>query len=345
MKVLVAGELNPDLVLRDCRIFPEPGKEVWAKDLDLTLGGSSAICAAGLARLGTTVSFAAVVGCDFYGEFCIDAMRRAGVDVSRVQRRADLKTGITVSITSPQDRALVTYAGAIAALRSEDLPDAMFAGHDHFHVAAWYLQDDLRPGLKDRFAAARRAGLTTSLDPGYDPSEQWSQVLLDVLNEVDVFFPNEVEIRGITGCRDIEEGIRKLSNRRTLVVAKLGSQGCAAWHRERWIRVPAFPIQVVDTTGAGDSFTAGFLHSWVAGEPLEDCLRLASACGALSTRGLGGTAAQPDKEEARRFLDAHHVGGTGAHDTGERCAVVSQGPHVVSEYAYCLLHSDHHAKR
>jgi sugar/nucleoside kinase (ribokinase family) len=303
VNVLIAGELNPDLILRNYRIFPEIGKEVQVEDLDLALGSSSAICAAGLARLGDTVSFAATVGTDLYGDFCSGELQRAGVDISLVQRRSDLKTGITVSITSARDRALVTYLGAIAALRAEDLPDAVFAGHRHFHVSSWFLQDGLRPGLKGRFAAARRAGLTTSLDCGYDPSEQWSPELLDTLTEVDVFFPNELEIKCITGCQDVEAGLRQLNNGHTLVVGKLGAEGCLAWHRDEWVRVGAFPVAVVDTTGAGDSFNAGFLHTWLRGEEVADCMRFASACGSLSTRGMGGTAAQPTEEEVRRFFE------------------------------------------
>ncbi len=302
MKVLVAGELNPDLIMSGCGIPPAPGKEVLVKDLELRLGSSSAICAAGLARLGDSVTFAGITGSDFYGEFCIDALRRSGVDVSQVLRRNDIKTGLTVSITSGADRALVTYPGAIAALAAEDLPDDLFAGRDHFHVSAWFLQDALRPGLKERFAAARRAGLTTSLDCGYDPSEEWSADLIDTLDEVDVFLPNESEILNITGCRTVKEGIRKLDNGRLLVVVKLGGEGCVSSHEGKSIHVPAFSVDVVDTTGAGDSFNAGFLHAWMREEPVRDCLRFAVACGGLSTRGLGGTATQPDEDEVRRFL-------------------------------------------
>jgi sugar/nucleoside kinase (ribokinase family) len=303
VKILVAGELNPDLILGNCAAFPAPGKEVWVDDLDLTLGSSSAICAVGLARLGDSVTFASRVGADAYGDFCIDALRSSGVDASLVERRSELKTGITVSITSTADRALVTYPGAIAALRAEDLPDQVFTGYDHFHVSSWFLQDGLRPGLKERFAAARRAGLTTSLDPGYDPSEQWSPKLLDVLAEVDVFLPNEVEIRGIAGCADLEAGMRELDNGNLLVVGKLGAEGCAARYRGGMIRMAALPVEVVDTTGAGDSFNAGFLHAWLRKQKLSECLRFASACGALSTRGLGGTATQATEKEATDYLE------------------------------------------
>jgi sugar/nucleoside kinase (ribokinase family) len=304
VKVLVAGELNPDLIMRDCRIFPALGKEVQVDDLELSLGSSSAICAVGLARLGDSVGFASLVGDDFYGEFCVEILRREGIDVSQVLRRADLKTGITVSITAHSDRALVTYPGAISALAGEDLPDRLLAGYDHVHVSSWFLQDCLRPGLKNRFAAARRAGLTTSLDCGYDPREMWSQDLVDTLSEVDVFLPNESEVLGITGCRTVEEGIRKLEDDHLLLVVKLGAEGCLARYRGESFHAPAYPVQVVDTTGAGDSFNAGFLHAWKREEPLSDCLHFAAVCGSLSTRGTGGTATQPDEAEVQRCLPA-----------------------------------------
>jgi sugar/nucleoside kinase (ribokinase family) len=290
--------------MRNCRIFPALGKEVQVDDLELSLGSSSAICAVGLARLGDSVTFTAVVGDDFYGEFCIDILRRERIDVSQVLRRPDVKTGITVSITARDDRALVTYPGAIPALTAEDLPENLFTGYDHIHVSSWFLQDGLRPGLKNRFAAARGAGLTTSLDCGYDPSERWSRDLIDTLTEVDVFLPNESEILGITGCRTVEEGIRKLENHNLLLVVKLGAAGCLARCRGESFHARAYPVQVVDTTGAGDSFNAGFLHAWKRGEPISDCLHFATVCGSLSTRGIGGTATQPNEAEVQRCLRA-----------------------------------------
>jgi sugar/nucleoside kinase (ribokinase family) len=305
MRVLVAGELNPDLILRDYREFPTPGKEVLVEDVQLTLGSSSAICAVGLARLGDSITFAANVGADTYGDFCIAALKQEGIDVSLVNRRCDLKTGITVSITSAADRALVTYLGAIASLRAEDLPPDVFAGFAHFHVAAYYLQDGLRPGLKRLFAEARKQGLSTSLDTGYDPTEMWSDGLLETLQEVDIFLPNETEIQAITGCKDVVAGLRALDNGHTLVIGKLGAKGCISLDRGGVITAPALPVKVVDTTGAGDSFDSGFLHAWIHGRSLRDCLCLASTCGALSTRGLGGTATQPTEQEAENYMHAH----------------------------------------
>jgi len=303
--ILVAGELNVDLVLQGYHAFPEPGKEVLVDDFLMVLGSASAICAMGLARLGDPVAFLGKVGDDPWGSYCLDCLLGRGIDVSRVVRDAAIKTGVTVAITSPRDRALVSFLGSISALAAGDVTDAALAGFRHLHVSSYFLQQRLRPGLRDLFARARRRGLTTSLDPGFDPSETWAGDLRDALREVDLFFPNEVELRGLAGAGDVGEALRRLENGRTRTVAKLGREGAATLDGGALVRVPVFPIEPLDSTGAGDSFNAGFLHAWLAGAPVEDALRLGAACGALSTRGLGGTARQPDLPEAEALVRAH----------------------------------------
>jgi sugar/nucleoside kinase (ribokinase family) len=301
-RVLVAGEINVDLILHGARALPVPGKETLVEDLVMTLGSASAICAVGLARLGTPVAFLGKVGADTWGDFCLGAMRTAGIDVSRVVRDADLQTGVTVSISSPRDRALVSFLGSIRSLTAEDVRDEAWRGCDHLHVSSYFLQEGLRPGCRALFARARAAGLSTSLDPGFDPSEGWGRDILDTLGEADLFFPNEVELHAITGHSDTVEALRRLENGRTRTVAKLGAEGCLTLDEGRPLRVAAFPVVPLDTTGAGDSFDAGFLHRWLEGGSLLDSLRWGAACGALSTRALGGTGRQADRAEAERLV-------------------------------------------
>ncbi len=304
-KVLCAGEINVDLILQDRSAFPVLGKEVLVEDSQLVLGSATAIMAMGLARLGTPVAFVGRVGDDVWGRYCLEAMAGRDIDLSRVIRGGALKTGVTVSITHPGDRALVTYLGAISALTGADVPDAAMAGLDHLHVSSFFLQEGLRPHLAELFARAHRAGLTTSLDTGFDPSGRWDGGLRETLRETDLLFPNEVELAALTGSEDPAEGLRRLGGGRTRVVAKLGKDGAAALDGGEVVRVPAYPVEAVDTTGAGDSFNAGFLHRWLAAAPLVECLRLGAACGALSTRGLGGTATQPTLAEAEALVRQH----------------------------------------
>lgn len=302
MNVLVVGELNPDLVMKGYGAFPSLGKEVLVDDLTFALGSASAICAAGLARLGNKVQFAAKVGMDAFGDFCVRALQEANVDCRYVIRDASTKTGITVSITSSSDRALVTYLGAIASLKLADLPEGVFSGNGHLHMSSFFLQRNLRPDCRVIFRAARAAGMTTSLDPGFDPAEEWDADLIETLTEVDVFFPNEVEVRAIAGKMEIGEALQHLYNGQTLTVAKLGGDGCMALREGSLVHVPAYPVIPIDTTGAGDSFNAGFLHAWLGGHDLHYAMRYAAVCGALSTLGLGGTGQQPTAAEVERHL-------------------------------------------
>jgi sugar/nucleoside kinase (ribokinase family) len=312
-RVLVAGEINVDLLLQGYRSFPTPGREVLVDDFAMALGSASAICAMGLARLGTPVTFAGVVGTDVWGEYCLGVMRAAGIDLTKVRSDPAVKTGVTVSITSPSDRALVTYLGSITALAAGDIDDRLFDTVDHLHVSSYFLQSRLRPGCRELFQRAGRCGLTTSLDPGFDPAEMWGPELADTLREVDLFFPNEVELAGITGLTDPEAALRALENGRTLTIAKLGTRGAMTRHLGTTVACPAIPVTPLDTTGAGDSFNAGFLHAWLARRPLDQALALGAACGALSTLGLGGTGGQPTLEQAEAFLRSKNSELGGGH--------------------------------
>jgi sugar/nucleoside kinase (ribokinase family) len=299
--ILVVGEINADLILREVSPFPALGREVLVSQSELVLGSASAICASGLARLGNRVVFSGKVGDDLFGRFCLDEMSRSRIGLDHVIVDKRTTTGITVSISSGPDRALVTCLGAIAELTAEDVPDTAFDGASHLHVAGFFLQTRLRAGLPDLFRRAHRHGLTTSLDSGHDPEGAWRGGLEEALEEADLFFPNQEEVLAISGREDLQEALR--SFRSTRAVAKLGPSGAAVLDGGSMVRVPAPEVEVVDTTGAGDSFDAGFLHAWVRKRPLVECLRHGVAAGSLSTRALGGTGAQPTLAELEAFLN------------------------------------------
>lgn len=302
MRILVAGELNPDLVLASLTSSPEQGREVVARDFALRLGSSSAICASGLAKLGNDASLLGKVGDDVFGRFCVDELAGAGVDVSLVRTDPLLPTGVTVSI-SDRDRALVTYPGAMEGLRADEATDGMLARFRHLHVSAYFLQRELKPGLPGLFRRARALGLTTSLDPGHDPYNEWGDEIRDVYRDTSVLLLNELELRHTTASAGIEQGLWRLATESTVAVVKLGARGAAAADAGGVIeRTPAMEVGVRDTTGAGDSFNAGFLHAWLRGWSLARALRCGVVCGSLSTRGLGGCEAQPDATDLREHL-------------------------------------------
>ena len=294
MDLLVVGDLNADLVLRGGDVVPTFGqREQLVDHAELVLGGSGAIMAAGAARLGLEVAMVACVGDDALGAAMIQALDAAGVDTSAVVRTAGAPTGICVHLARPDDRAMLTALGALSRLRAEDVPADMLARARHVHVSSPFLQEGLRPGVQ---ALAERAR-SSSLDTGWDPRERWDVAL----DGFDVLLPNAEEALRLAGRDDgdVEAAARDLARRGPQVVVKLGEEGALATDGEEIVRAAARPVEVVDATGAGDSFDAGFIAGRLEGDDLERALALACACGALSTRRAGGTAAQPTLDEAR----------------------------------------------
>lgn len=301
LDVLVVGELNADLILRG-PITPAYGQvEQLLDDATLAIGSSSAIFACGVARLGLKVGFIGKVGDDLFGRFMVDSLRERGIDTRGIQVDPSVKTGLTVILSRDDDRALLTYLGSIAALRPEDVDPGQLKRARHLHLGSFYLLDGLRPGVPNLFARARAAGLTTSLDTNYDPRELWDGELGAVLKNTDVFLPNAAELRAITRRPDIETGLAALRDRVGTIAVKMGGEGARAVRGPVEAQAPILSVPVVDTTGAGDSFDAGFVYGYLAGWDLARIVRFAAVCGSLSTRAAGGTAAQATLDEALAY--------------------------------------------
>jgi len=299
--LLIPGEINPDLILSG-DVEPQFGQaEKLVESAALTIGSSSVITACGAARLGLKVAFIGVCGDDLFGRFMLEEMQKRGIDTSAVIVDPHRPTGLTVILNKGHDRAMLTYPGTIPALRAEDIPDDLLRQARHLHVASYFLQDGLRPGLPRLFERARALGLTTSLDTNWDPAGTWAGVL-DLLPLVNVFLPNEAEAKSLTAAENADEAAARLQVRVETAAIKLGKEGALGISRGQKVRVPSIPVSVVDTVGAGDTFDAGFLYGYLSGWPLEKSLRLAAICGALSTQAAGGTAAQPTLDQARAFL-------------------------------------------
>jgi sugar/nucleoside kinase (ribokinase family) len=301
--VLVIGELNPDLVLTG-DVAPVAGQvEKIIDDASLVLGSSSGIFACGVARLGLKVTFAGKTGADGFGEFLWGELRQRGIDTRGAVVDPGTRTGISVILKHGHDRTILTYLGAISELCLDEIDPALFSQARHLHIGAYFLLTRLMPDVPRLLKMAKAAGMSISLDTNYDPAEKWTTGMDQVLELVDVFLPNETEACKISGEPQLEDALDNLSRRVKLVAAKLGKQGAEARRGRQAVRVPVYPSRVVDTVGAGDSFDAGFLYGWLAGWDLERCLRLGSACGSLSTRAAGGTAAQPTLAEAMGLIN------------------------------------------
>ena len=296
--LIVLGDCNPDLILSG-DVAPAFGQvEKIVEDGRLTLGGSASIVAAGAARLGLRTGLVAAIGNDALGRFQAEALERRGVDTGALIRCLDRPTGISVILSKGDDRAILTAIGAIESLSCKLIDPGLVAAARHVHVSSYFLMPRLRTGLTQLLAEARGAGTTSSLDTNWDPSGSWDDGIDEVLASVDVFLPNLNEAMRLTGAVDATAAANALARNTGTVAVKLGGDGALAISGGERAEVRATQANVVDTTGAGDSFDAGFLTGWLAGWPLERSLRLACACGSLSTEAFGGTEAQPTLDEA-----------------------------------------------
>jgi sugar/nucleoside kinase (ribokinase family) len=302
--LLVLGDVNPDLVLHGGDVTPAFGQaERLVDEARLTVGGSGAILACGAARLGLRVAIVGVVGDDLFGAFMRERLVERGVDVSGLVVDPELPTGLTVVLSGDTDRAILTSLGTISALRAQMIDRKVLASARHVHVSSFFLQRGLVPDLPELFAEVHASGATTSLDPNWDPSEGWDGGLGDLLASVDVLMPNEMEATRLAHTSDLEIAIAVLRQHVTTVVVKAGDRGAVAVGSGGRATAPALRVAAVDTTGAGDSFDAGFLAATLGGESLERCLAIANACGALSTRATGGVDAQPTMQEAVEAIE------------------------------------------
>ncbi|MFL6428178.1 MAG: carbohydrate kinase family protein [Acidobacteriaceae bacterium] len=304
--VLVVGELNVDIVLSGLASPPVLGSEVLAQEMRMVLGSASAIFASGIARLGHPVGFVSKVGDDDFGRFCREELENMGISTGRLLV-SSRPTGATVVLSTSDDRALVTHLGAIADLGYRDLPANLFDGFRHLHLTSYFLQERLRPDFLRLIREAKASGLTVSFDPNSDPSQVWSPEIWEVMRSADVVFVNEQEAQALTGESNTTDALLVLGERTACAVVKQGRNGATAVRGAERVHLEAFRVDAVDTTGAGDSFAAGFVHGLLTQRLLRDCLLLANATGALSATGVGGTAAQPDRETLSAFLRSHEV--------------------------------------
>ena len=319
--VSVIGELNLDLILYGLPPELVLEHEHLATGLRVTLGSSSAIFAHNLACLGNKVGFNSSIGSDPFGEICLQRLGESGVDLSHVRRVPGKTTGLTVILPQRKQRYILTYPGTMFEMSERDLDLRHVFNAKHLHVSSYFLQKGLQCSLLDIFRKAKEAGLTTSLDTNDDPENRWSSEVQQLLKYIDVLLPNEREARKLAQADDVEQAAEILSQKVAIVVIKRGSQGALARvSRNKFVALPP-AVDVTDHVGAGDSFDAGFIHLFMRGGKIEDCLKFGNIAGALSVTRPGGTEAFRDTQHREAFLRSHPVSTgsqTAAHKDSQR---------------------------
>lgn len=300
-QVLVVGGLYCDLIFSGLEAMPAPGEEVRTHQFALTVGGGAFITAAGLARLRVRTGVVAYAGNDLLGRFQMRALRRAGVDTARIAVHPDQGAGISVAFSTHVDRGFLTYPGCAAS--TGDLLDAwdwtVIGQVRHVHFAGMPWPFEARLPLLDRL---RSGGISTSLDIGWNPARYDTQAFREIVRRVTIFMPSWRDARWFTGGEEPEAALDALAALVEVPVIKLGPDGALGLEAGRPVRVHPPAVRPVETTGAGDAFDAGFLWSYLRGEPVQRCLLAGNVCGALSTRAPGGTAAFPTLRELRATL-------------------------------------------
>ena len=297
--VVILGGYCLDLIFTGLPALPRLGAEIVGGGFDLVPGGAF-ISAAAMRRLGLDVGWAADFGDDDLSRFVLARARAEDLDQSLFACHPGPQRNITVALSYPRDRAFVAYY---------DAPPAQPAAEQAARQAAtraFYLAHFHSPGaVFDAVLARAQAGAAKLIMDG-NSSDRDPRIVQAgprrVLSHLDLFLPNAAEARSLTGRDDLNEAMRALADLCPLVVVKDGANGAYACDGREVLHQPALAVTPVDTTGAGDCFSAGFVRAWLDGRPLAECLRWGNIVGGLSTLALGGAERVVTLDEVRQWL-------------------------------------------
>jgi ribokinase len=300
--VITFSDMCVDLILTGSDVTPQFGQvEKLIADYALEMGGSANIFACQAARLGLRTAVLGRVGKDSFGQLVLERLEQCGVDTRYVVVDPALKTGLGVALCPPGDRAILTYMGTINAVYPQDVTAEIIASTRHIHHASHYLHTNLRPGIAEIFRQAREIGVSTSLDTNWDPAEEWTPGMDQILPQTSVFMPNEQEALYISQQPDLPAAAsRFLEMGVPVVTIKSGEKGSRVYTSGGALVKPVTPVSGGDSIGAGDSFDAGFLAGWLRGCTLERSLEIATACGRSVAGKVGGLAGQLTWEDIQR---------------------------------------------
>ncbi len=302
--VLCCGNMVHDILVRAVEQFVW-NTTTWVESIEQHLGGNGASTAYALGKLGVPVRLLSMAGRDSFAESLLARLAGAGVDLGFVAR-AGGPNATTVALVHPGGARLFLHrvgASAQAFAEPPDLTAQVLEGVSHFHLGNPFALPLLRQHAAETLRRARAAGLTTSLDAGWDARGRWSADLGPCFPLTDLLFVNEEEARRLAGAAESSDAARRLRELgAAIVVVKLGGAGCAVFSAETELHVPAFDVPVVDTTGAGDCFAGAFLAALHHGRTLEEAARLANAVAALTIQQLGATEGVRGYEETEAWM-------------------------------------------
>jgi len=293
--VIVFGDTCADLIVTGVDVVPQFGQfEKLVEGYTLEMGGSCCIFACQAAKLGLRVGVLGRVGDDAFGRLVLARLDEAGVDTQHITIDPRLKTGLTIHLVQPGDRAMLTHLGSLNVLTPADVSDSFLASARHLHYGSLFLHTGLLPAWTAILRRAKRLGLTVSLDTNWDPDEHWDSGLAAAWPDVDVFLPNDQEALRISRADSLDDAVEQLRQQVNVLAVKRGADGASAYAGSKSAHCTVEPATAGgDSIGAGDSFDAGFVAAWLRGLALQDCLEIGCACGRAVAGRIGGVAGQP----------------------------------------------------
>lgn len=259
-------------------------------EIRMTAAGAAGGTAVDLARLGGTVRSLGAVGADNLGRFLLDQLVSVGIDITRMVVVPEIQTSATIlPIRANGERPALHVPGATAALSAAHVPTSQIEGADFLHVggpdALGSFSADVLPGL---LRSARAAGTVTSADLLSTVRAGARQALSEVLAQVEHLLINAEQASALTGLTDAPDAaLALLNDGPQVVVVTTGNRGGVLADPDGWFSFPAMDVEVVDTTGCGDAFSAGYLRALSLGWPPREACGLGSACASLVAATLG----------------------------------------------------------
>ena len=270
--------------------------EQLVDNYSIDVGGSVSIFASQFAKLGGQVCLFGKVGNDIQGKIILERLALAGVDVSFVEFCSNTSTAMGLNLSCNNDRALLACLEAIDLIDNDIFKQLLSVKTRHWHIGSYFLLKGLAGGWSHWIKECKKEKISISLDTNWDPEESWDSIL-EILPLVDIFLPNEAEALSITRQDDILKAGDILATYCPFVVIKCGENGAVVFTNNEVTEYPIperllLNLQILDTTGAGDNFDAGFLFNWLKDEKLSTCIELAFECAISSLKALGGVQMQ-----------------------------------------------------
>jgi sugar/nucleoside kinase (ribokinase family) len=310
LEVICAGIIVADHVCSPIDHLPAAGELVTSDRMILEIGGCAANVAVDLAKMRVRSAVAGWVGTDAFGDVVGEMLQRQGIDTESLLRVAEVPTSQTMIVNvRGQDRRFIHLFGANGEFAAEDIPMDRVAPGQVLYLGGYLVMPKLDARkLADVLAEVRRRECRVVLDVVVPGPGHYLDRLAPLLPHVDVFMPNNDEAELILGTGDplAQAAKFRAMGARTVVITLGGSGSVLESPEGRW-RAGVFPTEMVDGSGSGDAFAAGFIVGMRRGADAVGCLRLASALGASCVRAIGTTPGVFTAEECDAFLAEHSL--------------------------------------